>query len=28
VNKAADLAEAESHHPDFHITNYRCEMQQ
>lgn len=23
VNAVADLAEAETHHPDFHITNYR-----
>mmetsp|Transcript_4506 Transcript_4506/g.12300 ORF Transcript_4506/g.12300 Transcript_4506/m.12300 type:complete len:174 (+) Transcript_4506:8-529(+) len=23
INKAADVAEAESHHPDLHITNYR-----
>eukprot|EP00983_Pelagomonas_calceolata_P042695 1138608-Pelagomonas_calceolata.AAC.4 len=25
INKAADVAEAESHHPDLHITNYRYE---
>ncbi|KAF5831293.1 pterin 4 alpha carbinolamine dehydratase-domain-containing protein [Dunaliella salina] len=23
INKAADVAEAESHHPDLHVTNYR-----
>ena len=23
LNKVGDLAEAETHHPDFHLTNYR-----
>ena len=24
VNTMADLAEAETHHPDFTVSNYRC----